>query len=498
MRRLLGWCLVLCLAPILGCGKPDEKIVRETWDAAYLDGSKVGFYHTTVREIERNGEKLFQTRVELDLTVRRYKDLTRIRMETATDETADGKVMAVAMNQPGQIELSGIVEGNRLHVRTSDGRLDRKLPWNDKVVGLSGQQRFYQEHSAKPGDHFTFQTYEPIINSVVTMQATVKDEEEVDLLDGKKSLLRVEVVPDKVVAVQGSVTLPSMTLWLGKDLLPLRAETEMAGLGKITAYRTTAERAQAKGPLPTGDIGRNSLIKLNKAIDNPRRVASVVYRITVEDEDLRTTVIQDNRQEIKEVHGKTFDLHVHAVRKPPATGTERSPGEEYLASNYYLNSDDARVRAFAAEAVGRETDPWEKARKIERWLYERVRHDNTAPFARASEVAADRRGDCRHKAMLGAALCRAAGVPSRTAIGLVYDKDRQSGPILAYHMWVEVWVRGQWLGIDGTQAVGSVGADHIKITESTWYDVQSLTPLLPLQRVLGKMSIEVVRVNDDE
>jgi transglutaminase-like putative cysteine protease len=100
--------------------------------------------------------------------------------------------------------------------------------------------------------------------------------------------------------------------------------------------------------------------------------------------------------------------------------------------------------------------------------------------------------------MLGAAMCRAAGVPSRTAIGLVYDKDRQSGPILAYHMWVEVWVRGQWLGIDGTQGAGSVGADHIKISESTWYDVQSLTPLLPLQRILGKIVIEVVRVNDDE
>jgi transglutaminase-like putative cysteine protease len=501
MRRSLGSGLVLCLAVFLvGCGKTQDRIVRENWDAAYLDGSKVGSYHTTVREIDNNGRKLLETKVELDLTVKRYQAVTRILVETATDETPEGKVTAVAMKQQGKLILAGSVEGDYLHVKTPDGRIDRKLPWDDKVVGLSGQERFYKEHNAKPGDKFTFRTFEPTINSVVTVRAVVKGEEEVELLDGKQTLLRVEANPDKITTPQGSVALPSMTLWLDRDLLPLRAETELADLGKITAYRTTKERALEKARTPTGDIGRNSLIKLKKPIENPRKVSSVVYHVTVKDDDPGTTVARDKRQSVENLRGDGFDLQVRAVRKPPAAAPEndRGPGAEYLAPNYYLNSDDERVVRFAADAVGTERDPWRKAQRIERWLGGNVRHDNSTPFGRAGEVAVECRGDCRHKAMLGAAMCRAAGVPSRTAIGLVYDQDRQAGPVMAYHMWVEVWVRGEWLGIDGTQAAGSVGADHIKISDSSWLDVQSLTPLLPLQRILGKITIEVVRVNDDD
>jgi hypothetical protein len=500
MRRALGWGLVLCLAVILvGCGKTEDKVVRETWAAAYMDGSKVGYTHTTVREIDSNGRRLLETKVELDLTIKRYQAVTRILVETATDETPEGKVTAVAMKQQGKLILAGSVEGDRLHVKTPDGRIDRKLNWDDRALGLSGQELFYKEHNARPGDKFTFRTFEPTVNSMVTVRSVVKDEEEVELLDGKEKLLRVEATPDKLTTPQGSVALPTMTLWLDKELMPARAETEMADLGKIITYRTTKERAQEKGRTPTGDIGRNSLIKLKRPILDPRKVSSVVYHVTVKDEEPGTTVARDNRQSIKNLTGDGFDLQVRAVRKPPAAAEKgRGPGEEYLAPNYYLNSDDERVVRFAADAVGAETDPWKKAQRIERWLASHVRHDNSTPFGRAGEVAAECRGDCRHKAMLGAAMCRAAGVPSRTAIGLVYDNDRQAGPVMAYHMWVEVWVRGEWLGIDGTQAVGSVGADHIKISDSSWHDVQSLTPLLPLQRILGKITIEVVRVNDDD
>jgi hypothetical protein len=62
-------------------------------------------------------------------------------------------------------------------------------------------------------------------------------------------------------------------------------------------------------------------------------------------------------------------------------------------------------------------------------------------------------------------------------------------------MWTEVWVRGQWMPIDATLGRGFVGATHLKVLDSSWHDVQSFTPLLPLLRVVGKASIEVVSIN---
>ena len=106
--------------------------------------------------------------------------------------------------------------------------------------------------------------------------------------------------------------------------------------------------------------------------------------------------------------------------------------------------------------------------------------DNAAPLVPADQTARELRGDCRHYALLTAALCRAQGIPARTAIGLIYVKPAGQGPVLGFHMWTEVWVNGRWLGIDATLGQGSVGAGHLKIADTSWNDVQTLAPLLPV------------------
>jgi transglutaminase-like putative cysteine protease len=96
--------------------------------------------------------------------------------------------------------------------------------------------------------------------------------------------------------------------------------------------------------------------------------------------------------------------------------------------------------------------------------------------------------------MLAAAMCRVVGVPSRTAVGLIYANTRR-GPVMAFHMWTEVWVRKQWVPIDATLGRGFVGATHIKISDQSWHNTRSQTPLLPFVRVVGKLSIEVLEVS---
>ena len=114
-------------------------------------------------------------------------------------------------------------------------------------------------------------------------------------------------------------------------------------------------------------------------------------------------------------------------------------------------------------------------------------------FATASQVAKDLRGDCRQYAMLTTALCRAAGVPSRTAVGLVYVRPEKGEPFLGFHMWTEVWIKGQWLGLDATLGQGSIGPGHLKIADHSW-NTHTLAPVLPVLRVMGKAKVEVLSV----
>src|SRR5262249_59260715 len=108
---------------------------------------------------------------------------------------------------------------------------------------------------------------------------------------------------------------------------------------------------------------------------------------------------------------------------------------EYRKSCYYLNCDDARVKALAAKAVGDETDPLKKARRIEGWVFANMTKDNNAAFAPADQIAKTLSGDCRQHALLTAAMCRAADVPSRTAVRLVDATGMRNPPLMAYPRW---------------------------------------------------------------
>ncbi len=505
MRRFRDCCLCLVLmVSSVGAAEPPGRIVEETWDAAYLEGGKAGFVHIVVRESQQNGRKVLRATMELNLTVKRFQDTISLRVESGTDETPEGKVVGVFMRQflgtQQQLVLTGtVVDGHRLHVKVEGNqRLDQKVPWNDQVVGLYRQERLFLEHKVKPGSQFRYLSFEPQLSAVITTRVTVKDYEEVEVLKVKKKLLRVEAVSDKIQSVQ----LPPLTSWLDQNLVPVRSEVEMPGLGKLVLYRTTAAAALNKGreAIARVDIGLSQLLHLNRRLARPYETERVVYRITLKGEDNPATALaQDTRQEIKNLKGNTFELHIHARQGPPAGAElDKKVPDEFLKSCYFINSDHALVKQLAQRAVRKVSDPWEKALRIEKWIHDHMDRKNfSQAFATADEAARTREGDCTEHSVLAAAMCRAVGIPARTALGLLYV-DSPRGPAMGYHMWTEVWVRGDWLPIDATLGRGYVGATHLKIADHSWSDTQSLTPLLPVLRVLGKLSIEVVRVEGPE
>src|SRR5207248_199342 len=158
---------------------------------------KAGYVHTAVREVERNGEKLYRTTTQLSLTIMRNGATIQLRMDTGSEETADGKVTEVWMRQyqgdREQLVLKGIVKGGQLETRVEGAAQQQKIiPWDDRVIGLYKQERLFQERHVKPGDQFSYCTYEPMFNSVVVNQVMVKDFEAREVFNVPKRLLRVE------------------------------------------------------------------------------------------------------------------------------------------------------------------------------------------------------------------------------------------------------------------------------------------------------------------
>src|SRR6516164_599693 len=276
---------LLVVGQIQGGGQ--GKIVQDLWDVAYLQGGRAGYVHTTVLESEKNGTKVLTAIQALNLTVKRNKDVINLRMDTGNMETANGKVLGVFMRQylgqNKQLEITGVVSGKQLRLTLDKGKELEPAPWDDSVVGLVGQQRLLAEHKAKPGDRFSYKSFEPTINLVIRNDVQVKDFEEVELLGKTRMrLLRVETTPQKLKDVQ----LPTLITWVDKDFAPLRSQVEAPGLGKILLFRTT--KAIALGPAPIAtltDIGINQYVRLKKRIPRPYETREAVYRITVKNDD---------------------------------------------------------------------------------------------------------------------------------------------------------------------------------------------------------------------
>ena len=468
------------LSPVLLAAEP-------VYELAQVDGVRVGSRVVTTTEDGKNE----RTTATLDLSLRRYGTLVRLRREDASVESPENVVLGVSMRQgiPGgkQLVITGRLDDDKMIVQVDD-RPERRLIWSKDVVGLRQQDRMWAERKPKPGDTFDFRRYEPTYNTVLTIRVTVKEKETVDVGGTKRSLLRVEMIPDKLEAPGVRISPPTMTVWLDDSFTPLRRETQLDGLGTLTLTRSTKEKAVAGGA--TLDIGSRSLIALNKPILRPYDTRKVTYRITVKGEEKPSSLfVLDEHQRASNEKGDAFDLTVQPMRTGKAD--DAKIGDEYLGSNHFIDCEDERVVELARRAVNGERDPWKKALKIERWVKNAMRNDNAADLVPASRIARNLRGDCRHHAFLTAAMCRAVGVPSRTAIGLLYVY--RGGPQFGFHTWAEVHIEGRWVGIDSTQGRGGVSATHLKITQHSWNGTESLTPLLPVNRILGKLRIEVLR-----
>jgi hypothetical protein len=504
MKRATGGSIVAGIGMVLvwtvlaRADSPGD-LVEEIWEVAQVEGVKVGSLHTTVHRMDREGGKCLRASAELDLTFKRNNTLLRLRREYGTEETTDGKVVGVFMRQGQeggrQLVLAGSIEDGRMHVRIDDGRIDRRLRWSEDVVGLYRLEHLFQERKPKAEDRWTLKRYDPTYNAVVTIQVAVKEREEIHRFarNDKSKLLRVELTPEPLEAPGIKVQPPSEVWWLDESFVPVRRQFELEGLGAVVLTRTTREAATAPAAArQLTDIGLKTLIPLNRTVTRPYSTRSAVYRVTLRgDRDPGSALARDAHQEIRNLKGDSFELHVHPVQKSERRGGSATPQAQYLQSCYFIDCGDARVKELARRATGAEKDAWAKALRMEGWVKQNMRVDNAAPLGPASEVARQLRGDCRQYALLTTALCRAEGIPARTAIGLLYV-ERNRRPMMGFHMWTEVWIEGQWLGLDATLGQGGVSAAHIKINDHSWHDTASLTPLLPAGRILGKIAISVL------
>jgi transglutaminase-like putative cysteine protease len=239
------------------------------------------------------------------------------------------------------------------------------------------------------------------------------------------------------------------------------------------------------------------MIAINKVIPDPRRSRYVQYHLTLKDGDPAQIFPADGRQTIQPGSVKN-SLVMNVISAGPDDGTA-GPSEvdaTYLRPNGIITSEDERVKTLAKRVAGKAQSPWDKAVQIEHWVFQNIRDKNFAiAFAPADEVARNLSGDCSEHAVLAAAMTRAAGIPARLAVGLLYvDNPKQKLKGFGYHVWHEVYVNNRWVALDASWDQSSVDATHIKLADTSLEGVAPFEAFLPIARVQGKLEIDPIEL----
>jgi hypothetical protein len=491
VRRLALVLVAACPALTPAALAQSDKPIREAWDAVYVGDAKVGSMHLWIKPVkDSRGRELSNVRVDYDLTFQRGRDSAHIKMLYGTIETAEGQVLRLdtRTQASGQdIRTYGdVVDGNmKLVLEVGGQRSQIEVPWGDDVRGPYGSEMSLSREPLGPGESRAVKTYIPDLNKVCLTLLKAADYEEIPLGPAaeKHRLLRVE----STVSDGEGKSLPSLdaTLWVDGTGQIMKSYTKL--LGGMYTYRTTKAGALAKNS-GKFQLLEASILRTPQPIADSEKTRHVLYR-------LRGTSV-----------AKLFPSDQRQVSTPEGEGVCRllvktdSPqvgelgpeqvGEEFLRANPLVNSADGQVIRHMKAAVGRRTDPWEKAVAIEDWVFRNMRKKNfSTAFAPAEEVARTLSGDCTEHGVLTAAMCRAAGIPARCVVGLVYAETLGGfGP----HMWNEVYVNRRWVAIDATFNQAQVDATHLKLSDTSLDGVAPFEAFLPVLEAINALKIEPI------
>jgi hypothetical protein len=484
------------LAILLSCIASASARAQDSWDAIYLGGAKIGHIHTWVEKVSDRGRDFNRVRIDIEQRLKRRDDETVIRLMYGTIETLEGEVLKLdTRTQAGEtqdIRVHGDVINHRMTLKMEGGghQERRIIPWDPDVRGPYGAEQSMARQRMKEHEKRPIKMYIPELNKVCDVMLEARTIEPVLMGDGtKRPLLRV----DQTTTVDGKRR-PEYDARLYADSEGQVLKSEQDVLGGMVVYRTTEAAAKApSGPIKF-DLILSTVVKVGRKIPNPEQTRHIKYRVSLKDSEPAKVFPVDARQSVAPYADDPTKAILEIKSLGPLDG-EPVAGEvdaAFTKPNAIVTSDDVRVRSLATRITRGLIDPWEKVTAINKWVAQNVRDKNfKVAFAAASEVARNLSGDCTEHSVLAAALCRAVGIPSRVAIGLIYVDELEG---FGYHMWDEVFVNNRWVAIDPSFDQTTVDAVHIKLSDTSLEGVAPFEAFLPVVSVVNRLSIEPIEI----
>jgi hypothetical protein len=461
--------------------------------AIFIDGKRCGYAeHNRVV-----AGRQVQTTEKVMLTISRFGVPVTVSTAETAIETLGGRPVGFEAIQDismWRTLITGTVSADGKVVASSGAeqlKQEKNFDWPEGALMAEGLRLLEMKNGLKEGTEYSAKIFSPSMLEALATKVRIGAKKEVEVL-GKRQKL-TEVTSTTSMFMAGDVNSVS---YVDDELTTMKTRTQMMGM-ELEMVACSKDFALSESE-PAEFIDK-------AFVSSPRPLAGIAsaraarYRIKVKGDEGDFKIPSTDNQKVTTSPDGTVVVTVRPALMPARArfGYRGNDPEvlEALKPNRFVQSDDAKIQALTKEAVGQTNNAAEAARKIESFVAGYI--DSTSlsvGYASAAEVAESRQGDCSEFAVLTAALCRAAGIPARIAVGVAYvDEFLGYEDVFGGHAWTEAYIGGRWVGLDAAFKSGGRGgydAGHITLATGSG----ELQDFFGLIFSVGRFDIENVTI----
>ncbi len=175
------------------------------------------------------------------------------------------------------------------------------------------------------------------------------------------------------------------------------------------------------------------------------------------------------------------DILTVTREKIPAEGAAPTcaDGAGQLDASPYIQADNRDIVELAGQLTAGVDELPARVKRLADWVYGNIEKRPVLGLPDALSTLSARKGDCNEHAALFAALARAAGIPTRVAAGVTWQRDA-----FYYHAWNEVCLGDRWISIDTTTNQFPADLGHLR------FIVGEMQEQVRIGALLGTLTIE--------
>jgi len=475
----LFWCLMngLLIQRQFGAAPPPivlrgtEKIAERTedWWGVYYRGEKIGYATQIISPKSQGYQVQDLSLLRLNLLGTTQNTATRLEMDADAEWTLQKFNFDLQSNDV-RFKARGHVTPGLLSLEVeSAGQTTKKaIPLNQPPYLLVALNPYVVTQQLEPGKIHYFSTFDPVTLSQQVTAVTIEGRER----------LRIGSRIEPAIRIRQQFKGISVVSWVDGSGRTLKEESP-AGLSMIRENSDEAKGLSDSRSVPLDLISQTSIPS-----DPPISHVGQKHflKLKLSGFDLSKFSLNGERQQLK---GDQLEIHREEIQTNRAIAfpVRDQRFDAFLEATPFIQSDHPRIRRLAQEIVGNEKDARKAALRIKDWVFKSIVKEPTVSIPNALEVLQTRRGDCNEHTVLFNALARAAGIPAKTVVGVVYLRGS-----FYYHAWSEVWL-GEWISLDSVLNQFPADVTHIKFVEG------EIDRQIDILQLIGNLRIQVLEAS---